>query len=135
VLFFTGFKDVYIKVSGSTTMLNLLKCFLKGLQRQETHQAKADRLGYHVVEFDELCHNFPRVLASPSGEVKTEPHDDYEEYLNQELIVRDLKVAEGARISSLRQAIASNNKGPPVPASQSVPDFLLNIRNLKLETE
>ena len=116
-------------------MLHLLKCFLKGLQMQETHQEKANRLGYHVVEFDQLCHNFPRVLASPTGEVKTEPHDDYEEYLNQELIVRDLKVAEGGKIPALHQAIASNNKGPPVPKSQSMPEFLTNIRNLKLETE
>ena len=113
-------------------MLNLLKCYVKGVLSQETHQQKADRLGYHVVEFDSLRHNCPRVLASPSGEVKTKPHDDYTEYLNQELVMRDVRFAEGGKMSPFNLAIASNNRGPPVPASRSVPDFLTKIPDLKI---
>ena len=115
-------------------MLNLMKCFLKGMKQQETHQQKADRLGYHVVEFDELSHNYPRILASPSDGAKTEPYDDYKDYLNQQLIAIDLKVAEGAEIPPIHRAIASNNRGPPVPPSHHVPRFLTSIKNLKLDS-
>ena len=115
-------------------MLNLLKCFIKGVLEQETHQQKADRLGYHVVEFDELRHNYPRVLASPIGQVKSEPHDDYEEYLNQELILRDVRRAEGeSKRHYFSDALRPGNRGPPIPNSPVMPEFLSNIRNLKLD--
>lgn len=129
----TGYRDIYIKVTGSSTMLPLLKCFMKGILSQETHQQKADRLGYHVVEFDELRGNVPRVLASPQGQVSTEPHDEYEDYLKQELIARDARMAEGRSPHYMSLALATDNRGLPTPASCSVPDFLKNIRNLKVD--
>ncbi|CAK8672741.1 small ribosomal subunit protein uS5m-like [Clavelina lepadiformis] len=128
-----GISDIYIKVFGSTRMLNLLKCFVKGMLLQETYQAKADQLGYHLVEFDELNHNYPNVLASPvNGKVNDQPYDDYQEYLDQELITRDVRYTENPP-PGYRRPLSKHNRGIPVPASPAVPQFLANIRNFKID--
>merc|ERR550534_258511 len=111
-------------------MLNLTKCFLKGLAAQETFQEKADRLGYHVVQFDGLKNNYPVVLASPSkGNENIETHDDYNDYLNQKIILKDFKRREGLSVSKWSHVRATDNRGPPVPSSYVLPDVLTDIRD------
>ena len=125
-----GIKDLYVRTTGSTTMLNLTKCFLKGLAAQETYQEKADRLGYHVVQFDNLKNNYPVVLASPSkGNENTETHDDYNEYLNQKIILKDFKKREGLSVSKWSHVRSTDNRGPSIPSSYVLPDVLTNIRD------
>lgn len=115
-------------------MLNVMKCFMKGILQQETYQEKADRLGYHVVEFDPRRKNYPVVLASPSKEnEKTVPNDEYEEYMNQQLLVRDVKKLNKSNWSSFYKAISSNNRGIPVPVCQWVPEELSEIKHLTLD--
>jgi len=130
-----GIKDLYVKTFGSTTMLNLTKCFLKGLTMQETHQQKADRLGYHVVEYDELRNGYPRVLASPSNGTKSEEFNEMESYLNQDLLIREFKNIEGLRNDVWSRAQITNNRGMPVPPCQVVPEDITSIKNYRLTEE
>nr|CAB3264011.1 28S ribosomal protein S5, mitochondrial-like [Phallusia mammillata] len=130
-----GFKDMYVKTFGSTTMLNLMKCFLKGILKQETYQQKADRLGYHVVELDPRRCNYPVVLASPKKEnEKTVPNDEYTEYMNQELLVRDVKKQNKSSWSHFYKAIHSNNRGIPVPKCPWLPEELTQLKYLSLDS-
>jgi len=132
-LFGAGVKDLYVKTMGSTTMLNLLKCFMKGMRSQETYQQKADRLGYHVVEFDPLRKNYPVVLASPSsGRVNTEPDDELSEYMNQPVLNYEARRMDPNNWSSFFKAQKKDNRGPPVPKSQWVPEVLKKLNELKL---
>jgi len=128
-----GIKDLYVRTTGSTTMLNLTKCFLKGLAAQETYQQKADRLGYHLVEFDQLKNDYPVVLASPSkGKEISEIHDDYQEYLDQKIILKDFKKREGQQVSKWTQCRATDNRGPRVPSSYTLPNVLTTIKDSSL---
>ena len=60
-----GIRDLYAKVEGTPNMQKLVKCFLAGLEKQETHGQLSDRTGLHVVEFKDEKQQFPHVLASP----------------------------------------------------------------------
>jgi len=130
-----GIKDLYVKTFGSTTMLNLTKCFMKGLTNQETHQQKADRLGYHVVEYDELRNGYPRVLASPKNGTNSEEFDEMESYLNQDLLIREFKNVEGLRNDIWSRAQITNNRGMPVPPCQVIPEDITSIKKYRISKE
>lgn len=128
-----GIKDLYVKTYGSTRMLNIVKCFIKALHSQETHQQKADRLGYHVVEYDPLRDNYPVVLASPkNGITKTEPFDEYEEYLNRPLITRVVRRSEGFHNHHWLNIRYGGGQGPPIPNPTIIPEKLRIIKDAEL---
>lgn len=115
-------------------MMNLLKCFVKSLHSCETHQQKADRLGYHIVECDHLKDNFPVVLASPSnGAVKSEPFDEYNEYLNKPLLTRQVRKEEGYFNHPWSNILYSKSQGPPIRSCNHIPEFITNIRNAVID--
>nr|XP_039255910.1 28S ribosomal protein S5, mitochondrial-like [Styela clava] len=128
-----GIEDLYVKTNGATTMLNLVKCFMKALLAQETHQQKADRLGYHIVEYDPLRDNYPLVLASPKNRVtKEEPYDEYKEYLNRPLITRDVRRSEGFHNHHWMGIRYGTSQGPPIPNATVIPDKLKRIKEAEL---
>lgn len=127
-----GIKDLYVKTTGGTMMLTLVKCFVKGLHSQETHQQKADRLGYHVVECDPLRDFYPVVLASPSTTVRTEPYDEYKAFLNKPLIAKQIRSMEGNYPKSWSKILYSSSQGPVVPRKIEIPDVMRQIKRESL---
>lgn len=128
-----GIKDLYVRTYGATTPLSVVKCFVKSLHTQETHQQKADRLGYHVVQFDPLRDNFPQVLASPKNGTKEEPYNEYLEYLRQPLITRDVKKREGYCQHQWTDVLYQTNQGPPIPNPVNIPAKFRDVRNSQLD--
>ncbi len=63
-----------------------VKAFFLGLMRQHTHQALADEKGLHLVEMRAENDYFPKVVASPAGEVRKEEDLDPNEVLDFELV-------------------------------------------------
>ncbi len=80
-----GIKDIEVKIEGSRNYNKLVKAFFLGLMRQRTHQDLADEKGLHLVELRAENDNFPRVVASPKGKVRTA-----EELLPNEILDYDL---------------------------------------------
>ncbi|VVC40616.1 Ribosomal protein S5, N-terminal,Ribosomal protein S5 domain 2-type fold,Ribosomal protein S5, C- [Cinara cedri] len=78
-----GIKNLYAKVEGSTNLQNLVKAFFLGLLKQKTHQQLADETKYHLVEFRKENDYLPVVVASPNGDVKTDPKEapDFLQYV------------------------------------------------------
>ncbi|OQV19115.1 28S ribosomal protein S5, mitochondrial [Hypsibius exemplaris] len=64
-----GIRDLHAKVEGRINLQKVVKCFIAGLEAQETHEQLSERKGLHVVEFQQEHQAFPHVLASP----KTQP--------------------------------------------------------------
>uniref|UniRef100_A0A5S6R1M8 Small ribosomal subunit protein uS5m n=1 Tax=Trichuris muris TaxID=70415 RepID=A0A5S6R1M8_TRIMR len=79
-----GIRDLYAKVEGNTKNYQAIaKAFFDGLQKQETHQALADRKRLLVVEFRKELGYLPKVVASPShGELRSdseiEPNEEFD---------------------------------------------------------
>uniref|UniRef100_UPI00358E617F small ribosomal subunit protein uS5m n=1 Tax=Myxine glutinosa TaxID=7769 RepID=UPI00358E617F len=71
-----GIRDLYARVVGSTTLINVAQAFLRGLQQQETHQMLADQKGLHVVEMRKECGPLPILVASPTGPVVEDPEPE-----------------------------------------------------------
>lgn len=68
-----GITDLYAKVEGSTSnQINLTKAFFLGLMNQKSYQSLADERQLHLVELRNENFNYPKILASPSGEVRNE---------------------------------------------------------------
>uniref|UniRef100_A0A1A9VEQ0 Small ribosomal subunit protein uS5m n=1 Tax=Glossina austeni TaxID=7395 RepID=A0A1A9VEQ0_GLOAU len=61
-----GIKDLHAKIEGSTNLQHIVKAFFIGLLKQKTHHQLAEEKQMHVVEFNTLQNNFPRVVASPT---------------------------------------------------------------------
>ena len=122
-----------MKTFGAKTIMNVHKCFIKGLLEQESHQKKADKTGYHVVRCDELRGFYPEVLASPqNGQVKKEEFDEMNSYLTQDLLLREFKNIENLRESNFSKNQITNNRGIPVPPCQRIPEDISNIQDYRL---
>lgn len=121
-----------MRTYGATTPLSVVKCFMKALHTQETHQEKADRLGYHVVRFDPMRDNLPQVLASPRDNARHEPYDEHREYLSQPLITRDVRKREGFGLHDWMNVLYQSNRGPPVPNPVRVPERLSRVKESEL---
>lgn len=133
VIISSGIKDLYVRTYGATTPASVVKCFVKALHTQETHQEKANRLGYHVVRFDPLRDNFPEVLASPNKETKEEPYDEYLEYLRQPLITRVVRKREGYCQHQWSDVLYQTNQGPPIPNPEKIPDKFRDVRESRFD--
>lgn len=72
-----GIRDLYAKVEGRINLQKVVKAFLAGLEKQETHQELAERKRIHVVELKKENQNFPLVLASPTSKaVRRDPSEN-----------------------------------------------------------
>ncbi|XP_065884499.1 small ribosomal subunit protein uS5m-like [Dysidea avara] len=61
-----GIKDIRAKITGPTTLINLVPATFKALLAQKPHQTLADQSGLHVVEMRKEMFNRPVVVASPT---------------------------------------------------------------------
>ncbi|KAL8185199.1 UNVERIFIED_CONTAM: 28S ribosomal protein S5, mitochondrial [Gekko kuhli] len=93
-----GIKDMYAKLYGSGNLLNLTKAFFKGLSKQETHQALANKKSLYVVEFHEECGPLPIVVAAPQGVLREEPEPE-DEVPDVKLEWNEVKAAQGMKKS------------------------------------
>ncbi|XP_015271625.1 PREDICTED: 28S ribosomal protein S5, mitochondrial [Gekko japonicus] len=93
-----GIKDMYAKLYGSNNLLNLTKALFKGLSRQETHQALANKKSLYVVEFREECGPLPIVIAAPQGVPREDPEPE-DEVPDVKLEWNEVKAAQGMKKS------------------------------------
>lgn len=78
-----GIKDLYAKLEGSTdNQINITKAFFLGLMNQRKYEDMANEKGLHLVEMNEENFYYPKLLASPDGQVRL----DEEIKLNNENI-------------------------------------------------
>ncbi|XKL68608.1 hypothetical protein PGB90_006377 [Kerria lacca] len=66
-----GIKDIYAKVEGGDSTLNIINAFLIGLLRQKSFDELATETHLHVVEMNKSNDYFPKVLASPNDPVES----------------------------------------------------------------
>ncbi len=82
-----GIKDLEVHIDGrQRNYLHIMKAFFLGLLRQRTHQQLADEMGLHLVEMRPEEDNYPRLLASPKGSVRTKDEIGVNEILDFEAI-------------------------------------------------
>ncbi|XP_054839362.1 28S ribosomal protein S5, mitochondrial [Eublepharis macularius] len=93
-----GIKDMYAKLYGSRNLLNLTRALFKGLSRQETHQALANKKGLYMVEFREECGPLPIVVAAPQGVLRKDPEPE-NEVPDTKLEWDEVKAAQGMKKS------------------------------------
>lgn len=66
-----GIQDLLAKVEGSSTnQINITKAFFLGLMNQRRYEDMANEKGLHLVEVNEQNYFYPKVLASPEGNVR-----------------------------------------------------------------
>nr|XP_056708781.1 28S ribosomal protein S5, mitochondrial [Euleptes europaea] len=91
-----GIKDMYAKLYGSRNLLNLTRALFKGLSRQETHQALANKKSLYVVEFRDECGPLPIMVAAPQGVLREDPEPE-DEVPDIKLEWDDVKAAQGMK--------------------------------------
>lgn len=88
-----GITDIHIKLDKrSSSTLCLIRAFLLGLEKQRSHQSVADEKGLHVVEFRQEHDWFPKVIASPTGHLRTEEEISANEELDYDAIMNEGRV-------------------------------------------
>ncbi|TRY94075.1 hypothetical protein DNTS_027310 [Danionella cerebrum] len=102
-----GIKDLYVKVHGSTNIMNITRAFFLGLAHQETHQNLADKKQLNVIEFRAEQGSLPIVVARPELGARQEP-EIVEDVPNSTLYWYDIKASQG-----LKKSVWGKVKRPP----------------------
>lgn len=81
-----GIKDLRVKIEGSKNPQSVVKAFLVGLLQQKSYNQLAEEKKLYVVEFDEKCEYFPRIVGVPSvcrtnAEVPEDENRDFKQHI------------------------------------------------------